>query len=582
MTELAPPPSHDNVLGDGECDDSEGISDADRWVLALEAGRIGVWQWDISTNEVWWSHRMHAMTDVPADEFGRTMEGFVAAIDPEDRPEMRQSLEAVLHTRQTLHLELRVASPSGDTRWIETRGMAVNDVGGTPTSVIGTAIDITDRKRSEAGREALLRDEQQARSQAEASRERLSFLIRAGREVRAVLDPTVVRQTAADLAVPDLGDWALVIGADGATVHAWAGSDFDHADAGTGAANGYRVLGSPEMLRQVAETGEPQVVATQTLLTVGADEDPTVSMELSAASVAAVRLVNGRQMLGMLVIGHHRSTRPFDPDDVALLREYAGTVAAAIDKAVVFEERSAIARVLQQSLLPASLPTVDGIEIETEYHPAGEGLIVGGDFYDVFRISEGRYGFAVGDVSGKGSEAAAVTALVRHSIRAFAETHDDPADVLVAVNEAIRIHGPSLRYCTAVYGVLTLSGAGPTSRVDATVAVGGHPLPILLRSNGEAEYVGEPGTLLGMFPDVGVKASAQPLEPGDALILYTDGVPDCRRAGEPFGDQRMRSVLTDAAGESAAAIAGRLGAAILDYHDEPSDDIALLVIRRCP
>jgi serine phosphatase RsbU (regulator of sigma subunit) len=448
--------------------------------------------------------------------------------------------------------------------------------------MIGTAVDITERKDTEAARESLLHEEQAARARAEAARERLSFLIRAGREIRAVLDPDIVMRTAAELVVPDLGDWALVIEPDGVTIRAWAGAEFATTAWSLGGATGHRLHEPADMFRQVVATGEPHLFAVPGPLTLCSDEEPPVTVELTAASIAAVPLQISGQTMGILTVGHRRSARPYDSGDLALLQQYAEAVAAAIDKALLFEERSAIARVLQQSLLPASLPTVEGVEIETEYQPVGDGLIVGGDFYDVFRISDGRYAFAVGDVSGKGSEAAAVTALVRHSIRAFAETHDDPADVLVAVNDAIRIHGPSLRYCTAVYGVLTLTGSGPGSRVDVTVAVGGHPLPILLRNDGAVEYIGQPGTLLGMFPDVGVKAMAQSLDPGDALILYTDGGLDSRRAGVPFGEERLRSVLEEAVGQSAASIAGRFGAAVAEYHDEPSDDVAVLVLRRSP
>ena len=193
----------------------------------------------------------------------------------------------------------------------------------------------------------------------------------------------------------------------------------------------------------------------------------------------------------------------------------------------------------------------------------------------MFRVSDGRFAFAIGDVSGKGSEAAAVTALVRHSIRAFAEIHRDPADALMAVNDQVRTHGPSSRYCTATLGVLDL-GDG----VEAVLAVAGHPLPLVVRADGTVETAGVPGTLLGMFRDVTVERKVVRLDPGDAIILYTDGVIEARSAGVPFGEERLKALAKTMAADGASQIAAAIGAAVAEYRDVHDDDLAVLVIRR--
>ncbi len=545
-------------------------TDIDRRALALEAGQIGVWEWDIATDHVWWSPQVHEITKVPVGAFPSTLDGFLALLDPDVRATVRTALETAVHGGRPYHLELRIRNGDGGTTWIETRGLVVSESDSIPRTMVGTAVDITERKETEQARDQMLREEQRARSLAESARQRLLFLTTAGRELRAVLDPDVVRRTAVELVVRDLGDWAVIIDTTAACVIAGAGIEFD---ALPEIPASLRLSAPFEPFRAVLTTGEARLFADPVSFRLLGD-DPSMSVTLDATSIMAVPLTLASETIGIMVAGHRRTVRPYESEDLDLFSQYAESVAATVVKASLFTERTAIANALQQSLLPASLPSVAGVEIETEYLPVGEGLIVGGDFYDVFRVSDGTYAFAVGDVSGKGSEAAAVTALVRHSIRAFAETHADPAEVLTAVNETIRIHRPSLRYCTAVFGVLTTDDGAKVH-----LAVGGHPLPLILRADGTIETAGVPGTLLGMFPEVSVTSTSHTLAPGDAIILYTDGVVDCRKNGVPFGDERLHAVLADSVGESAREVAARIRLAVAGYQDRPSDDVAVMVLR---
>ena len=176
-------------------------------------------------------------------------------------------------------------------------------------------------------------------------------------------------------------------------------------------------------------------------------------------------------------------------DHLALFEDLARRATLAIDNARLYEERANVARTLQRSLLPPVLPDVPGIDLAARYLAAGEGNDVGGDFYDCFRTGDGEWAVVIGDVCGKGAEAAAVTALARYTARASATLHsENPSVVLQDLNEAIRRESPQSRFCTVLYISLSLHG----DRVTGTVASGGHPLPLILRSDGRVETRASP------------------------------------------------------------------------------------------
>ena len=236
----------------------------------------------------------------------------------------------------------------------------------------------------------------------------------------------------------------------------------------------------------------------------------------------------------------------------------------------------ALARTLQQSLLPPRLPEIEGAEVAARYHPAGLGAEVGGDFYDLFRVGR-SWGFVVGDVCGKGAEAAVVTALVRYTIRAAAHQTRSPAKALAVVNEAMlnqMADGGLDRFATAVSGRLR---AHP-GWVDVTLACAGHPKPFVRRASGEVERVGRLGTLLGVMPTLSVHDRTERLLPGDVLVVVTDGVVEARRNGEQFGDRALLEVLRASPG-SASELALAVETAALDHQGgTAADDIAILAI----
>jgi serine phosphatase RsbU (regulator of sigma subunit) len=155
--------------------------------------------------------------------------------------------------------------------------------------------------------------------------------------------------------------------------------------------------------------------------------------------------------------------------------------------------------------------------------------------------------------------------------------HDDPAELVRALNDAVRVHSPSPRFSTVVFGFLDIG-----DEVGVRIAVAGHPLPLLATADGAVEVLGTPGTLLGVFPEVEVVTDRRPLAPGDTLVLYTDGVVESRREGVAFGEPRLRRLLESVAGGDAAAVADCIPDAIAEYQDDPSDDLAVLVVQRRP
>jgi phosphoserine phosphatase RsbU/P len=234
-----------------------------------------------------------------------------------------------------------------------------------------------------------------------------------------------------------------------------------------------------------------------------------------------------------------------------------------------------LARTLQQSLLPPHLPSIPGIEIAAHYEAARDGSDVGGDFYDVFESARNDWSIVIGDVCGKGPEAAALTALVRHTTRAAAIQTRRPRLVLNIVNEAVLRHSDE-QFCTVAYVRVRPEGDG----ARLTISCAGHPLPLLLRTDGDVESVGAPGRVLGPFTELASVDRVARLDAGDALVLYTDGVTDARSADEFFGEDRLRATLASCAGASADDTVKTIESVLRDFHGgKPRDDIAFVVLR---
>jgi sigma-B regulation protein RsbU (phosphoserine phosphatase) len=255
-------------------------------------------------------------------------------------------------------------------------------------------------------------------------------------------------------------------------------------------------------------------------------------------------------------------------------RGYERELLRAKERAETSEVRAiALARTLQQTLIPPTPPTIPGLDVAAAYRPAGDGSEVGGDFYDIFEIAAGDWVVAIGDVQGKGVGAAVVTALARHTIRAAAVNQTEPSEILTTLNTVL-LRDDTDRLCTVT--ILRLRHAG--SDWEATISCGGHPAPLLSRAGATPEPLAGFGTVLGVLPTVAVTDSSTTLQSGDSIVLYTDGVTEARRDREFFGEERLLRAIASIRGSASETATALLDEVIRFQDGHARDDIAIVAI----
>ncbi|MEW1616092.1 MULTISPECIES: SpoIIE family protein phosphatase [unclassified Streptomyces] len=333
-----------------------------------------------------------------------------------------------------------------------------------------------------------------------------------------------------------------------------------------------------------SEAGHRAALSTSTR---SLDHDAPLSMSTATRTILATAqavggetvvlpLVARNRVIGMLTLGKP-SDDHFRQEILELAEDLSRRAALALDNARLYSERMAISQSLQRSLLPPGLPDVPNVEIEVIYRAAGEGNEVGGDFYDVFPIHDGAYGFAIGDVCGTGPEAAAVTGLARHALRLLAREGFTGPAVLERLNAAILDEGARSRFLTLLYGELWPQADGSAL---LKVVCAGHPLPLRLRQDGSVEAAAEPQPLLGVLDDLELYQEEVTLNPGDVLLCVTDGVTERREGTRMLGDDGLADVLSTCTGLTAGAVAARILRAVERFAAEPaSDDMAILAMR---
>jgi serine phosphatase RsbU (regulator of sigma subunit) len=303
-------------------------------------------------------------------------------------------------------------------------------------------------------------------------------------------------------------------------------------------------------------------------------------MLLGTTSVLSVPISDGAESYGALTLARVPGDGRFEIADLALVEEIGEHLGVAVRVDRMFRHRSAVAEALQASLLPARLPDIPGLELSAAYLPAGEGLEVSGDFYDVFPVRDG-WGITIGDVCGKGQEAAAMTAAARHAIRVLATYSPDPADALTKANDVMLGGDYEDRFVTAKLAYLKWEGR----RLRVTLASAGHPGPALVRSDGRVEMLDGGGLPLGLFssaelPGSGPAADTLRLRAGDQLVFFSDGVTDARNAELTPFDERLADELAGLAGKSAAETTRAIQALLAGFsQDELRDDLTILVAR---
>jgi serine phosphatase RsbU (regulator of sigma subunit) len=310
-----------------------------------------------------------------------------------------------------------------------------------------------------------------------------------------------------------------------------------------------------------------------------ATSPPRLSDGQTRPARLAVQLTARGRELGVVELVDRRE-REFTARDDTILTQLAQLASVAISNAQLYERERTIAQTLQRSLRPGALPIVPGLSAAVRFRPAGEGVELGGDFYDLYEAGGGAYAALIGDVQGKGPDAAAVTALARHTLRAGATYEASPSGVLALLHRALREQRSDGRFCTVAHAHLRL-GDG---RMRVDLACGGHPLPLVIHPDGLVEPVGRLGTLLGSDIEPQLYDVTVELGPGDVLVLYTDGVTEVRRRRrEVFGHAELSELLSGCGGLPPDAVADCIEAAVLAASEgRLRDDMAILALGPTP
>jgi PAS domain S-box-containing protein len=457
-----------------------------------------------------------------------------------------------------------IVRATGEERWLIVRSSPIADPdGGRPRFVVNVFENITEVKRAQLAE---------------------SFMAQASRVLTSSMDYAETLGRLARLAVPQIADWCAIdlVGEDGeieqVAVH--------HADPEKVALG--RRLGrlyspsaeDPSGVPEVIRTGTPAIFTDIDPNALAAYARDSAHLELlqaiGATAVVIVPLMSTVQVIGAITLVSSESLRRLSEADIALAERLARRAGSAVENARLYTERARIAHTLQRALLPESLPHIPGVEVEARYNAAGELNEVGGDFYDVFPRDEGTWVLVIGDVVGKGARAAGVTALARHTLRAAALAGESSSAMLVTLHRALQAQPAGADMCTVCLVTMTLAA----ERVQLTVALAGHPLPLLIAADGAVRQVGAPGTLLGVVERVKIHERELELAPGETLLLYTDGVADAGRMDERLGEAGLIELCRAGAGRSLREMVDGIAAGALERAEGVlRDDIALLAVR---
>jgi PAS domain S-box-containing protein len=451
-----------------------------------------------------------------------------------------------------------VSRETGDERWTMLKATPLYDAAGRLEAAVTVIEDVTASKRAEL---------------------RGGFLARASEILASSLDYEETLRNVAWLAVPDIADWCAVdlVDDDGARQQIVAA----HPDPAK--------LVLAERLREyeperpdpdqgigaVVRTGVSQLYPEipEELLEQAAVDDDHLRLlrELGMRSVLIVPMRAGPRALGTMTLVNAESGRTFTEDDRQFAEQLAARAAVAVENARLYTQRSQIATTLQRSLLPSTLPQIEGWELATLYQPAkaGADVEVGGDFYDAFETERGWL-VLIGDVTGKGVEAASMTSLVRHGARFLAEDLFEPAEILARLDATLR-QQPALSICSAL--CLRLEGD------QVSFSSGGHPLPMLITDDGVLD-VGATGPVLGAFENGVWPTHTLTLGDDEMLLLYTDGVTDTVGREGRFGEQRLRQTMAECGPQAAAELLACLEMALSSFQvGAQADDTAALALR---
>jgi PAS domain S-box-containing protein len=447
-----------------------------------------------------------------------------------------------------------VERASGRARWLLTKATGVRDTDGRLLAV-NVIEDVTEAKEAER---------------------RQRFLAEAGAVLSGSLDYQETLERVARLAVPTIGEWCAVDIVDvrgGLRRLALAHADPRKVEVGREINRRYPPdLSGERGLGAVLRTGRPELYSgiSDEMLAAGAvdEEHRRLLEEIGFRSAMLVPMRAAGRTTG--VITFVDSERSFDADDLAFAQDLAQLAATAVENSRLYTERTTASETLQRSLLPARLPDLPGWRTATSYQPGAPGVEVGGDFYDVFGVP-GAHIVILGDVTGKGVQAAALTSLARHTARTAALFDQRPEAVLHLLNRVLR------EQASPAFVTMACARLDPGGLV--TVASAGHPLPLLAAAGGGVAPVGAHGILLGATDDARWAEQFTRLAPGDTLLFYTDGVTDTTGLDGRFGEDRLGELVAAAPRDPEALIRG-IVAALADFQGpDVVDDRAMLAVQ---
>jgi PAS domain S-box-containing protein len=515
----------------------------------------------------------------------------------------RRPLEEVIARREPRRIEAEIAVPgeAGAVRTLEATYFPVVGTDGGLLGVGGVVSDVTDRRRLEREQsrvlqqaEDALRRAEAARVEAEAAREetergrqRIAFLADAGTKMAESVEWEPTLHAIVHSAVPTMADWcSLTLLEPNGTLRVAA---IAHSDPGRERL-AWELAGrypeppdAPGGTAAVIRSGKMTViedVAPEAVDATARDErhrELLRSLIVRHAAIVPLKVPEG--VIGALSFVMGDSSRRFAREDLILIRSLAARAQLHLQNARLYEERSHVATTLQAGLRPGALPDIPGLELATRFRPAGDENGVGGDFLDVFASGDQAWTVIVGDVSGKGPEAAAVTAAARHTLRAVSMLDQRPQANLCGLNRALRDAGGHGNYCTAFYGRICPDGVGVVMRY----ASAGHPPPLLVRADGSLRELDDGrGPVAGATRDAQFGEATVRLGAGDLLLLYTDGVTEVCTDDLTLGERELRAVLEQTAGASAEDVVAAVERRAVELHGKDRrDDIALVAVRVC-
>ena len=522
---------------------------------AADRAPVGMAVIDTELHYVHVNATLAAINGLAAEEhIGRRVDEVVPA---EVAERVGPVLREVLRTgRPSPSVEFPRGDP-GDPRRLEASYYPIYDEGAV-VAIGAVVLDVTERDRALA---------------------RARYLARASQVLGSSLDLDATLHTVAELAVPHVADWSFVeLGQPDGGIRrvAWAHADPALAEIARAYDTLYPLdVADEQGSAKVVRTRQPELLEDipPDLFEAVAREPEQLQIlrDMGFRSAVIVPLIARGRVLGDLALAYSTSGRRYGHEDLDMLSALADACAMAIDNARLFGEQEATARTLQQSLLPPQLPEVEGLELAARYRPFGTGAEVGGDFYDVFPLPDG-WALCIGDVSGKGTAAAATTALLRHALRIAAYLEASPGAALGRLDEAMLRDGPGDQLATAVCAFLRPHPGG----AEVTLASAGHPPPLVRRADGTIDDIVRPGMLLGALPGPAPVDATIHLGPGDVLLLYTDGVTEARTPGGLLGEEGLADALRTAPPTANGVVEAIERRAVEVQGGNPRDDIAVV------